>query len=69
MLPSTHTLCDLCNSKFEVATFKIRCIYKKIHWVTQNDAQYPPHHMSHSYAPTKFEVTMPKGLGGDAFTS
>ena len=34
--------------------------------VTQNVAQYPLHHVT--YAPTEFEVTTAKGLGGDAFT-
>ena len=34
--------------------------------VTGNDAQCPLHHVT--YATTKFEVTMLKGLGGDAFT-
>ena len=34
--------------------------------VTQNVAQYPRHHVT--YAPTEFEVTTSKGLGGEAFT-
>ena len=34
--------------------------------VTQNVAQCPLHHVA--YAPTEFEVTTSKGLGGDAFT-
>ena len=34
--------------------------------VTQNVAQYPPHHAT--YAPVKFEVAMSNGLGDDAFT-
>ena len=34
--------------------------------VTQNVAQYPPHHVT--YAPAKFEVAMSNGLGEDAFT-
>ena len=34
--------------------------------VTWNVAQCPLHHVS--YAPTEFEVTTSKGLGGDAFT-
>ena len=34
--------------------------------VTQNVVQCPLHHVT--YAPTEFEVTMSKGLGGDAFT-
>ena len=34
--------------------------------VTQNVAQYCPHHMT--YAPAKFEVAECNGLGGDAFT-
>ena len=33
---------------------------------TQNVVQCPLHHVT--YAPTDFEVTMSKGLGGDAFT-
>ena len=37
-------------------------------WVnaTQNVAQCPLHHVT--YAPTEFEVTTSKGLGGNAFT-
>ena len=34
--------------------------------VTLNVAQYPLHH--ETYAPTEFEVTMSKALGGEAFT-
>ena len=34
--------------------------------VTQNVAQCPLYHVT--YAPTEFEVTTSKGLGGDAFT-
>ena len=34
--------------------------------VTRNVAQCPLHHVT--YAPTEFEVTTSKGLGGDAFT-
>ena len=34
--------------------------------VTQNVAQCLLHHVT--YAPTQFEVTTSKGLGGDAFT-
>ena len=34
--------------------------------VTQNVAQYLLHHVTN--APTKFKVSMSKGLGGDAFT-
>ena len=34
--------------------------------VTQNDAQCPLHHVT--YAPTEFEVTTSKALGGEAFT-
>ena len=33
--------------------------------VTQNNAQYPPHHVT--YAPMKFDVAASKG-SGDAFT-
>ena len=38
------------------------------HWVkvTQNDAQYPLHHVT--YSATKFEVAMSYGLEGDTFT-
>ena len=36
-------------------------------FVTQNDAQYPLHHVS--YTPAKFKVAMSNSLGGDdAFT-
>ena len=34
--------------------------------VKQNVAQCPQHHVT--YAPTEFEVTTSKALGGDAFT-
>ena len=34
--------------------------------VTLNVAQYPLHHVT--YAPTEFEVTTSKALGGEAFT-
>ena len=34
--------------------------------VTLNVAQCPLHHVT--YAPTEFEVTMSKALGGEAFT-
>ena len=34
--------------------------------VTRNFAQYPLHHVT--YAPTEFEVTRSKALGGEAFT-
>ena len=34
--------------------------------VTQNVAQYPPHHVT--YAPANFEVAMSNGSGGDAST-
>ena len=34
--------------------------------VTRNVATCPLHHVT--YAPTEFEVTTSKGLGGDAFT-
>ena len=33
--------------------------------VTQNDAQYHPHHVT--YAPVNFEVAMSNGSGDDAF--
>ena len=35
--------------------------------VTLNVAQCPLHHVT--YAPTEFEVTTSKALGGEAFTS
>ena len=34
--------------------------------VTRNVAHCPLHH--ETYAPTEFEVTMSKGLGGEVFT-
>ena len=34
--------------------------------VTQNVAQCPLHHVT--YAPTEFEITSSKALGGEAFT-
>ena len=36
--------------------------------VTRNAAQYHLHHVTYMYVPAKFEVAMPNGLGGDAFT-
>ena len=60
-IPQHHVTC-LCT-KFEVA--RRRCIYKKIHHLTQNVARYPLHHVT--YSGTKFQVAMSKGLGGDAF--
>ena len=33
-----------------------------------NAAQYHKHHVTYMYVPAKFEVVMPNGLGGDAFT-
>ena len=54
----------------------MRCIYKKLHYLTfnldlgvkviRNVAQYPLHHVT--YLGTKFKVDMSNGLGGDAFT-
>ena len=54
----------------------MRCIYKKIQYltfdldlgvkVTGNVAQYPPHH--ETYSATKFEVATSNRLGGDTFT-
>ena len=48
-------------------------MHKKIHYFTltlgsrsKECCQCPLHNVT--YAPTKFEVTMSKGLGGDAFT-
>ena len=35
--------------------------------VTQNVAQYPPHHVT--YAASKFYVATSDGSGGDAFTN
>ena len=34
--------------------------------VTQNVAQYPPHHVT--YAPAKFDIATSQGKGEDAFT-
>ena len=71
---SNQSICNvwLCY----VQGFRRRCIYKKVHHftfdidfrsgTTQNVAQYPLHHMT--YAPSKFEVAMSNGLGGNAFT-
>ena len=40
----------------------------KVKWVkvTQNVAQCPLHHVT--YAPTEFEITTSKALGGETFT-
>ena len=61
---------------YYVKRLRRRCIYKKIQYltfdldlrvkVTQNVAQYPPHHVTCSA--TKFEVATSNGLGGDTFT-
>ena len=75
--PVPSTSCDLCTSKVwycYIPGLRRRCIYKKIHYltmtlgvmVTGNVAQCPLHHVT--YAPTEFEVTTSKGLGGEAFT-
>ena len=66
--------CDLCTSKVwycYIPQLRRRCIYKKIHYltltlVTWNVAHCPLHHVT--YAPTEFEVTTSKALGGKAFT-
>ena len=74
---------DLCTCKIwncYVQQFRRRCIYKKVHYLTltwrsrSNNvlsckcifAQCPLHHVT--YAPTEFEVTTSKALGGEAFT-
>ena len=77
------------GTKFEVATSNglggdaftrkyiiLRCIYKKIHYLTfdldigakvsQNVAHYPLHYATH--LGTKLKVAMSKGLGGETFT-
>ena len=76
-----HTKCcpvpsksyDLCTCKIwncYVQQFRRRYIYKKVHYLTLtftlNVAQCPLHHVT--YAPTEFEVTTSKALGGEAFT-
>ena len=43
-------------------------IYKKVHYLTQNVAQHPLHHVTYMYPGTKFEVGTSNGLGGDTFT-
>ena len=75
--PVPSTSCDLCTSQVwycYIPGLRKRCIYKKLHYltltlgvkVTGNVAQCPLHHVT--YAPTEFEVTTSKGLGGEAFT-
>ena len=53
---------------FYIQWLRRRCIYKKVHYFTSD--LYLRHktlpHMT--YAPTKFEVAIPNGLGGIAFT-
>ena len=60
--------CKICNCY--VQQFRRRCIYKKVYYLTLtftlNVAQCPLHHVT--YAPTEFEVTTSKALGGVAFT-
>ena len=69
--PIPLTSCDLCTSNVWcrfIPRLRRICIYKKIYYLTLtwNVAQCPLHHVT--YAPTEFEVTTSKGLGGDAFT-
>ena len=77
MLPSSlyiemhlqeNTLFDLGVKVIQNVRFRMRCIYKKIHYlkVTQGVAQYPLHHVT--FSGTKFEVATSNGLGGDTFT-
>ena len=49
-----------------VKKIRMRCIYKKIHYLTQNVAQYPLHHVP--YTATKFKVGTSNGLEVDKFT-
>ena len=61
-------------TKFEVATsyrlggdtFTKNTFFDLGVKVTQNVAQYPPHHVT--YSTTKFEVATFNSLGGDTFT-
>ena len=77
MLPSTlHTM----RPMHQQSLILLHCtVKKKMHLqentlfdldlqvkVIQNVAQCPLHHVT--FAPTEFEVTMSKGLGGEAFT-
>ena len=77
--PVPSTSCDLCTYRvwsYYVKSFRRKCIYKKIQYltfdldlvvkVTQNVAQYPLHHVT--YPATKFEVARSNRLGGDTFT-
>ena len=77
MLPSDFSSCDLCTYRvwsYYVKSFRRRCIYKKIQYltfdlglkVTQNVAQYPLHHVT--YPASKSEVARSNRLGGDTFT-
>ena len=49
-----------------VKSFRRRCIYKKIHYLTQNVAKYALHHVP--YLATNFEFATSNGLEGDTFT-
>ena len=77
--PVPSTSCDLCTYRvwsYYVKSFRRKCSYKKIQYltfdldlvvkVTQNVAQYPLHHVT--YPATKFEVARSNRLGGDTFT-
>ena len=77
--PVPSKSCDLCTYRvwsYYVNSFRKRSIYKKIQYltfdrdlevkVTQNVAQYPPHHVT--YPATKFEVARSNRKGGDTFT-
>ena len=67
--PAPSTSCDLCTYRVWsnlVQRFRRRCIYKNIHYLTRNVAQYPLHHMTYSAAKSEFATS--NILGGDRFT-
>ena len=72
-MSSTLQIMTYAPAKFEVTTSNsigedgfTRTFYDLGVKVTQNVAQYHPHHVT--YAPANFEVAMSNGLGEDAFT-
>ena len=73
-VPSSDDLCTCEVLCCYTQRFRRRSIYKKVYYltltlglkVTQNVAQYTPHHVT--YTPAKFEVVTSNCLEGYAFT-
>ena len=76
--PVPSSSCNLCTYKSwscYVHSFRSKCIYKKIQYLSCNldlvvkitdVTQYPLHHVTFEH--TQFEVAPSKGWGGDVFT-